>query len=215
MAYKGPVRPRDGGTSKKKKEEGWGEPGAAHAAYIKKLKRTAKPGGKPSPTKRAKSPKQKSDPYWRVKKGTAKGRAAAQKKYPVINTPYKVVDEEAGTTKWYVRDNLSRHGRREVPAPKKTKRRAVEKLPLKKVKNEGWGDPVKESARKGEPQFRVKGKGDKPDIKLKGSEAKQKAAFEPDKDKKAKAVLAKMKKRKDTKAKKKPAKKVARLYEEE
>ena len=59
-------------------------------------------------------------------KPTEKGK----KRFPVINNPYKVVDEEAQTTKWYVRDNNARSGRRQVPAPttvEKVGRRAHKK----------------------------------------------------------------------------------------
>ena len=47
----------------------------------------------------------------------------SKEKYPVINNPYKVTDEEMGREKWYVRDTSKPYDRREVPAPRKAKKK--------------------------------------------------------------------------------------------
>ena len=47
----------------------------------------------------------------------------SKEKYPVINNPYKVIDTETDKEKWYVRDTSKPYDRREVPAPRKAKKK--------------------------------------------------------------------------------------------
>ena len=50
-------------------------------------------------------------------------KAKMKEKYPVINNPYKVKDDEMGEDKYYVRDTSKPNNRRRVAGPRKAKKK--------------------------------------------------------------------------------------------